>query len=110
MVGGLAVDATTLGLIAIFVLLLLNLTLTFLMLRIGVFKIENTVRQNAEELAMTLQQTVDMLPIDLEGANPIQMAIASWIGEQAKARSNIIETTIVPRNEKGEFSAKDISL
>lgn len=110
MVGGSSLDATTFGLIAIFVLLLLNLTLTFLMLRIGVFKIENTVRQNAEQLAMTLQQTVDMLPIDLEGGNPIQMAIASWIGEQAKARSNVIEAKITPRNDKGEFSGTDISL
>jgi hypothetical protein len=37
------------------------------------------------------------------------MAIASWIGEQAKTRSNVIETTVLTRNDKGQFANEDIS-
>ena len=101
-------DAVGIGLIAIFCILVLNLTLTYVMIRVGVHKIENSVNENAVQLAQIIQNTVDQLPLDMD-ANPIQMAIASWIGEQAKTRSNVIETTVLPRNDKGQFANEDIS-
>ena len=97
---------TSLEILGIYVLLLANLGLTVILAREGATRILLAVQDLDQNLATVITNLGQSLPTQMEGINPIQMAIAQWIGAQAQARSNLVETTVT-RADTGQFKKLD---
>ena len=56
-------------------------------------------------LARALESVGEILPnMDIEGQDPIKMAVAGWIASMAEQKRNTFEAQVIPRNEDGTFS------
>jgi hypothetical protein len=97
----------SLEIIGIYALLTLNIGFTILLAREGALKVLEAVQELDSNLATALQGLGDAGPMSLEGVNPIQMAIAQWIGATATARANTIDATVTQKTgADGRFVKK----
>ena len=101
----------SLEIVGIYALLVLNLVVSFIMVREGSIRILEAVQELDRNLAEVIQSIGQQLPMQLDDVNPIQMAVAQWIGAQAQSRSSTIEAQIVPaKGEGGRFLKKEDNL
>lgn len=93
--------------LGIYALLVLNLVLSIILVREAAIRILLAVQELDSNLAKVIQNLGQDLPSQLEGINPIQMAVAQWIGAQVEARASTIDATVTPvKGEGGLFSKK----
>jgi len=101
----------SLEIVGIYALLVLNLVVSIIMVREGSIRILEAVQELDRNLAEVVQSIGQQLPMQLDDVNPIQMAVAQWIGAQAQSRSSTIEAQIVPvKGEGGRFLKKEDNL
>jgi len=96
----------SLEIIGIYVLLCLNIVLTILMIREVALRVLESVSELDSNLAEVVSNIGQSLPaMTMEGVNPIQMAIAQWIGSQADAKNNVFEGTVTTvKDPSGQFA------
>jgi hypothetical protein len=100
---------TSLEIMGLYALLVLNLILSVILVREGAVRILQAVQELDTNLATVISNVGQQLPMQMEDINPIQMAVAQWIGAQAQARSSTIDATIVPaKDEAGRFVKKNL--
>lgn len=105
--GGGTEHMTSPEIFGIYALLALNLVVSIILVREAAIRILLAVQELDSNLARVIQNLGQELPAQLEGVNPIQMAIAQWIGAQVEARASTIDATITPvKGEGGLFSKK----
>ena len=98
---------TSLEIIGIYALLLIGIVFNVFMIREAVVRVVLSIEELDSNMAQAIQQVgqgITMTNVPGEGMNPIQLAIAQWIGAQAQSRSSTIEAIVTPtRSEKGQF-------
>jgi len=101
---------TSMEIIGIYALLVINLGISVILVRaaaLAALQISNSIQELDENIATVIAGLGQSMPaVSMEGVNPIQMAIAQWIGAQADARSKTIDTTITTRTEGGQFTSR----
>ena len=97
----------SLEIVGLYALLVLNLILSVILVREGAVRILLAIQELDENLATVITSVGQQLPMQLDDINPIQMAVAQWIGAQAQARSSTIDATVTPiKGEGGLFVKK----
>ena len=101
----------SLEIVGIYALLVLNLVLSVILVREGAVRILLAIQELDENLAQVIANVSQQIPINAENINPIQMAVAQWIGAQAQARSDTIEAQVIPvKGEDGRFLKRQDNL
>ena len=99
----------SLEIMGLYALLVLNLILSVILIREGAVRVLLAIQELDTNLATVISNVGQQLPMSMDDINPIQMAVAQWIGAQAQARSDTIDATIVPaKGEGGRFVKKTL--